>query len=120
MSETAAAGHGAAPRVAVLGPITVRRSDGVAVEPSGVRAKALIVALVLAAPRPLSVERLTDEVWGDEAPRGARAALQTLVSRLRAALGDGLIESLPAGYRLAVEADAIDLSRAERMLALAR
>jgi len=92
---------GAAARVAVLGPVAVRTPRGDLVEPTGQRAKALLVALALASPRAVSVERLTDEIWGDDPPRGARAALQTLVSRIRSTLGDDLIESQPSGYRLA-------------------
>ncbi|WP_290800823.1 BTAD domain-containing putative transcriptional regulator [Herbiconiux sp.] len=107
-------------RVAVLGPVAVRNAADELVEPAGQRGKALIVALALASPRPVSGERLTDDIWGDEPPRGARAALQTLVSRIRSSLGDDLIESLPSGYRLAVPGDTIDLLRGERLLAEAR
>ena len=39
----------------------------------------------------VSVETITDELWGDEPPRNAKAALQTLVSRLRAVAAEGLV-----------------------------
>ena len=112
--------------LAVLGPVAVGartggRADapgwvGALVEPAGHRAKAVLVALALAAPRAVGVERLAEEVWGDDPPRGVKAALQTQVSRIRSSFGDGLIESTPSGYRLggAVE---VDLLLAERMLA---
>ncbi|WP_066042541.1 BTAD domain-containing putative transcriptional regulator [Herbiconiux solani] len=112
-------------RVGVLGPVAARTATagatgGTLVEASGPRAKALLAALALAAPRPVSAERLTDEIWGDDPPRGARAALQTLVSRLRSSVGDELIESLPSGYRLTLEPTAIDLMAAEELLERAR
>ncbi|GLK17417.1 SARP family transcriptional regulator [Herbiconiux flava] len=90
--------------VGVLGPVAVGR-DGVWVEPTGRRAKAVLVVLALAAPRAVGVEALIDEVWGGEPPRSARGALQALVSRLRSAFGDGVIESTTSGYRLGFETD---------------
>jgi predicted ATPase/DNA-binding SARP family transcriptional activator len=106
--------------VAVLGAVAVRTATGGFVEPAGHRAKALLAALALAAPHPLSAQRLVDDIWQDEPPRGARAALQTQVSRIRSALGDDLIESLPSGYRLAVATDDVDLTLAESLLLAAR
>ncbi|WP_440709796.1 AfsR/SARP family transcriptional regulator [Herbiconiux sp. YIM B11900] len=105
-------------RVAVLGPVAVG-SPGALVEPAGHRAKALLAALALAAPQPIGAERLVDEVWGDDAPRGARAALQTQVSRIRSAFGEQLIESTPSGYRLAAAVE-VDVLLAQRMLDDAR
>src|SRR5262249_56355066 len=59
------------------------------------------------------MERLWPAERQAEPPADAANALQSLVSRLRgtlrqAGLGDGLIESTQAGYRLAVPADAVD------------
>ncbi|WP_291052340.1 BTAD domain-containing putative transcriptional regulator [Herbiconiux sp.] len=105
-------------RVAVLGPVAVG-SPGALVEPAGHRAKALLAALALAAPQPIGADRLVDEVWGDDAPRGARAALQTQVSRIRSAFGEQLIESTPSGYRLAAAVE-VDVLLAQRMLDDAR
>ncbi|SDZ27650.1 Predicted ATPase [Herbiconiux ginsengi] len=107
-------------RVAVLGAVAVRTASGAFVEPAGHRAKALLAALALAAPHPVSADRLIDDVWQHEPPRGSRAALQTQISRIRAALGDDLIESLPSGYRLAATADELDLTLAENLLLAAR
>ncbi|WP_382304122.1 BTAD domain-containing putative transcriptional regulator [Herbiconiux sp. UC225_62] len=120
MSERSAA-EGLAPvRVAVLGAVAVRTASGAFVEPAGHRAKALLAALALAAPHPLSADRLIDDVWQDGSARGSRAALQTQISRIRSALGEDLIESLPSGYRLAAATDDIDLTLAENLLLAAR
>ena len=104
------------PRVAVLGPVLVEDRSGELTEPAGALGKSLIVALVLA-PGTASVPSLVDDLWDDAPPRQERAALQTLVSRVRAASADGLLESSPSGYRLAVAADGTDLGLARRALA---
>jgi len=95
-----------AARVQVLGPVRVTGPEGV-VDVPGVNGKALIVSLVLARGAVVSVASLVDDIWQDDPPRNARAALQTLVSRVRASCGDDLIESLAGGYRLGT--DAVDL-----------
>ncbi|QJU52827.1 BTAD domain-containing putative transcriptional regulator [Herbiconiux sp. KACC 21604] len=107
-------------RVAVLGPVAVLSGTGERVEPAGLRARTLVVALALAAPRSLTTAQLIDEVWGDDPPAGAKAALQTLVSRLRATVGDEIVVSLPSGYRLDIEPDELDLGAAEDALDRAR
>lgn len=88
-------------RVGVLGPIVVESPSGAAVEPGGATAKSLVVALALAR-GPRSVRGIVDDLWGDTPPRNEKAALQTLVSRVRAVAVDGLIVSTPGGYALGV------------------
>ncbi|AMB59131.1 ATP-binding protein [Microterricola viridarii] len=109
------------PRVAVLGPVQVEGKNGVLVEPSGALAKTLLTALALGSQRPLggslSVEFLIDELWADEPPKQAKAALQTLVSRLRGVVADGLIHSDASGYALRVAADELDIARASALSA---
>jgi predicted ATPase/DNA-binding SARP family transcriptional activator len=101
-------------RVAVLGTVLVDDGSGALHEPSGTTGKNLIAALVLA-PAGLSVRSLVDDIWGDTRPRNEKAALQTLVSRARQGTADGLLESTPAGYRLAIDPDECDLHRARRL-----
>lgn len=91
-------------RVAVLGPVLVESASGGRVEPGGATAKALVVALVLAR-RALSVRGIADDLWQDDPPRNEKAALQTLVSRVRSVAADGLIVSTPGGYKLAAGDD---------------
>jgi DNA-binding winged helix-turn-helix (wHTH) protein len=70
----------------------------------------LLTFLALDAGRVVPAGVLADRLWPDDAgqPADPGNALQTLVSRLRAALRGagcaGLIESHPVGYRLAVPA----------------
>ncbi|WP_448630992.1 AfsR/SARP family transcriptional regulator [Cellulomonas soli] len=73
----------------------------------------LIAALVLAPGRTLSTVQALDLTWPDGAPSSGRAALQTLVSRLRATTSPGLLASTSTGYRLDVDPVGVDLDRAE-------
>jgi DNA-binding winged helix-turn-helix (wHTH) protein len=46
---------------------------------------------------------LADWIWGERPPAEAANALQRLVSRLRKALPEGLVERQPGGYRFEAE-----------------
>ncbi|MEY9952946.1 BTAD domain-containing putative transcriptional regulator [Leifsonia sp. EB34] len=107
------------PRVAVLGPVLVEDRTGALAEPSGTRGKSLIVALALARGG-RSVPALVEDLWDDAPPRQERAALQTLVSRVRTSSADGILESTPSGYALTVGAHGTDLDLAAHRLELAR
>jgi predicted ATPase/DNA-binding SARP family transcriptional activator len=94
--------------IAVLGPVELRR-DGVAVPVRPGKTTELLVRLALEAGVMVRTERLIEDLWADEATGIARNPLQTKVSRLRRALGDGsLVTGTRAGYRLNVTPDAVD------------
>jgi DNA-binding SARP family transcriptional activator len=67
---------------------------------------------------------LAGQIWPDDAPGNPGNALQSLVSRLRAHLRQAgladVIESHPAGYRLAVPPDAVDVTAFEAQAARGR
>ena len=99
-------------RFGVLGPLMVWDADGVPVTIRGLKVRALLADLLLHEGRPVSADRLVDDLWGDDAPANPSATLQVRVSQLRKALGDrNLVAHLPAGYLLQVEADAVDARR---------
>ncbi|WP_245641787.1 BTAD domain-containing putative transcriptional regulator [Nonomuraea candida] len=76
----------------------------------------LLARLALAGGRPVSAEALIDDLWGEEAPSGASAALQGLVSRLRRALrGAATVELVAGGYRLPIGPDDVDVHRFEEL-----
>ena len=104
-------------QVGVLGPLRVQSTGGRTVDVGGARLRALLCRLALSANTVVTVDALIDGLWGEAAPAGAVNALQSLISRLRRALPDGAVESLPAGYRLAAEVDA---DRFERLAAQGR
>ena len=83
--------------------------DGEPVALGGQKRRALLAVLLLDANRVVSRDRLIDALWGDEPPDTARNTLQVYVSQLRKLLPEGVLETAPAGYRLVIEADAVDL-----------
>jgi DNA-binding SARP family transcriptional activator/basic membrane lipoprotein Med (substrate-binding protein (PBP1-ABC) superfamily) len=66
----------------VLGPLEVRL-DGESVALGGGKQRAVLAALLLRAGEVVPVERLVDEVWGDDPPPSAAHTLESYVSRLR-------------------------------------
>ncbi len=110
-------------RIGVLGPLEVTH-QGHPVEIGGARLRALLVRLAVDAGRTVPVDSLVEELWPRESP--GLNTLQSLVSRLRRSVPDpAAVQSVPGGYRLAVEPDDVDAHRFERLarqgaLALAR
>ncbi|MCX4800656.1 winged helix-turn-helix domain-containing protein [Streptomyces sp. NBC_01214] len=104
-------------RYLILGVTEARDESGAALPVGGARLRALLAALALRAGRPASVAELVDDVWGDDPPQDAPAALQALVARLRRALGsrDAVHSAPTGGYLLAAARDDIDLHRFDRL-----
>ncbi|MCO1577181.1 winged helix-turn-helix domain-containing protein [Crossiella sp. SN42] len=104
-------------RVEVLGPVRAFGADGVPVELAGARLRALLARLALSAGRVVPAEVLLADIWGAD---GVPNTLHALVHRLRRALPAGAVESLPAGYRLALPAHIVDAHRFEQLAAQGR
>ncbi|MEW2066064.1 BTAD domain-containing putative transcriptional regulator [Streptomyces sp. NPDC007346] len=102
-------------RYCILGTTRALRDDGTAVALGGARLRALLTVLALHPGRTVPAGVLVDEVWDGDPPADAAGALQALVGRVRRALGRSAVESVEGGYRLAAEADAVDLHRFERL-----
>ncbi|NEW37006.1 winged helix-turn-helix domain-containing protein, partial [Nocardia cyriacigeorgica] len=96
------------------------RRGGVLVPVPGIRARALLASLAVTPGRSRSAPTLIDEVWGERPPRAPMNALHTQVSRLRTALPDGALEIGPAGYRLRLSAEQVDLAAVSELLRQAR
>jgi DNA-binding SARP family transcriptional activator len=84
-----------APVVRVLGPLELASADGPVV--LGLRQRLVLAVLVARVGRVAPADVLIEAVWGDDPPADPNGALQTLVSRLRARLPDGLLEPSPCG-----------------------
>ncbi|MFE1852555.1 ATP-binding protein [Streptomyces sp. NPDC002387] len=79
-------------------------------EISGPRLRGLL-ALLAEEPRAgCSSARLVDGLWPDEQPANPTKALQVLVSRARSQLGADVIAATATGYRLTLDAEAVDTS----------
>nr|WP_255672198.1 BTAD domain-containing putative transcriptional regulator [Glycomyces amatae] len=98
--------------------MAVRTDAGEPVPVPERKVRALLARLLVDPGRPVGVERLIADVWGDRPPADPRAALQTKVSQLRRALaGIGVrVERLEDRYRLAVEAEQVDAGRFELLV----
>src|SRR2546430_43440 len=110
--------------IGLLGPLQVRDETGRPVHVGGRQLRVLLTLLALNAGRVVPAGSLAGELWPDDPPGNPGNALQTLVSRLRAELrqaGAGeVIESHPAGYRLAVPPRAVDVMAFEELAAQGR
>lgn len=94
-------------RFRLLGPVEVSGTDG-ALPLGGPRQRAVLVALLLQPNRPVPVRQVAEAVW-DEPPASARSNIRTYLAALRRLVGNDRLLTGPAGYRLVVEPEELDL-----------
>ncbi|MEU8194584.1 BTAD domain-containing putative transcriptional regulator, partial [Microbispora amethystogenes] len=114
-------------RFGVLGPLAVWTAGGEPVAVPGAKVRALLAVLLLNDGRPVSADRLIDDLWGDDPPRrNPLGALSAKVSQLRRALEDAqpgareLVVSRPPAYRLLLDDEAVDVRRFHTLTTRAR
>ncbi|GAA3205208.1 ATP-binding protein [Dactylosporangium siamense] len=108
-------------RVELLGPVVATEDDGTPVTVPGARVRMLLARLALEEGRPVHPDTLVDDLWGEQPPAGAAAALQGLASRLRRVLGGaGAVQFAAGGYRLPVRGEDVDVHRFEQLAAQGR
>ncbi|TDC62361.1 AfsR/SARP family transcriptional regulator [Actinomadura sp. GC306] len=113
-------------RFGVLGPLAVWTDDGTPVHVPEAKVRTLLAVLLTGPGRPVSSDRLTDALWGDDPPRNPRGTLQARVSQLRGILdaaepgGRDLIAFRPAGYVLGTPPETVDAGRFTALLRLAQ
>ena len=94
----------------VLGPLEA--IDGPTSLPLGGRKpRALLARLALDANRTVAVQRLVDDLWGEDVPDSAVKMVQIYVSQLRKVLPDGVLRTRAPGYLIEVEPEAVDANR---------
>lgn len=98
-------------RFGVLGPLTVATGDGRPVRVSEAKVRALLADLLVHEGRPVSADRLIDDLWGQDLPGNPANALQAKVSQLRRAIGRDRVTYEAAGYRLRLDGDEVDAGR---------
>lgn len=108
---------GAAPSLTfgILGSLSIRRGK----QPVSLRSpqQRKILAALLVADRAVLADELIDVLWGERPPATAQGTLQTHVSRLRTALGGpDLLPVDAGGYRLRIDAAAVDSRRFAQLL----
>ncbi|SDC95625.1 AfsR/SARP family transcriptional regulator [Streptomyces prasinopilosus] len=104
-------------RFSVLGPVRAWR-DGEPVGTGSPQQRALLAALLLRGGRTATAAELIDALWGGEPPSRALAAVRTYASRLRKALGPGVLVSESGGYAVrGTDGDALDVAVAQGLAA---
>lgn len=109
----------------VLGTFEVT-IDGQSIVPRANKPRQVLALLVLHAPRVVSVDSLIDELWGGLPPRSALTTLQTYIMQVRRCIDDvaevaadrggnargakDVLLTSYAGYRLAIEANRVDVN----------
>ena len=99
----------------MLGPIRVAGDDDEEIVLTGQRQRRLLSALILHRGRVVSVDRLSEAVWGAESAVNP-AALQSLVFRLRQRVRGLDLEYRAPGYVLVVPDDHVDIGRFEMLV----
>lgn len=102
-------------RIRVLGPIEVEDAGGV-LDLGARKPRILLAALALHRGRSVSPSVLAEALWGESPPASHAVTLQGYVADLRKILEPGraprtaatVLQTSPAGYRLALPADAFD------------
>ncbi|MFN0028724.1 MAG: BTAD domain-containing putative transcriptional regulator [Acidimicrobiales bacterium] len=110
-------------QVRVLGSLEVEL-DGTLIELGTPRQRAVLAVLVLHVNQVVSVDRLIEELWGEEPPAAAASTLQAYISNLRRALEPGRRPRTPAavlttespGYCLRLPSGAVDAERFEGLV----
>jgi DNA-binding SARP family transcriptional activator len=82
----------------------------------GPKPRSLLTLLLLHPNEVVPTDRLIDELWGEDSPEDATAALRVNVSRLRKALPQDVLTTRSPGYLVRVEPDALDVQRFERLV----
>ena len=94
----------------ILGPLEVRDGER-EVRLRGGKQRALLALLLVNADRTLAVERIVDELWGEDVPETAQKMVQIYVSHLRKVLPPGTLHTRPPGYAVVLEREQLDLHR---------
>ncbi len=107
----------------ILGPLeVVRNGDAVPLGPA--KQRAFLACLLLHHGETVSIDRLTDELWGEEAPPSAEHNLHVYVSRLRKVIADEgrvVLATRAPGYALDLESeDVLDAVHFEGLVGSAR
>src|SRR6266540_3380103 len=86
----------------------------------GGRQRAVLAILLIHRGAVVSVDRIVDLLWGERAPDTAAKTVQVYVSRLRKALGEGLLLTRGGGYVLELAPEQLDAERFEQAVSAAR
>ena len=98
----------------VLGPLDTGTG------PLGPRERTMLTALVVRLGSTVPPADLAEAWWGEAPPRTWEQQVRNSVARIRSRLGKESVETVGWAYRLALDPDAIDAVRFERLVSAAR
>jgi DNA-binding SARP family transcriptional activator len=106
----------------ILGPLEVVDNDG-PLRLGGPKQRAVLAILLLNANRVVSVDRIADDLYGEEMPATALTQIHAQISHLRKLLdperpageSGSLVETRSPGYVIRLPPDRLDLRRFERL-----
>lgn len=96
-------------QIGFLGPLEVL-VDGAAIDMGGPRQQRVLACLLAATPEFLSVDQLTEEVWGELPPKTATHVISTYVSNLRKTFHARIVSD-GRHHRIDVTSDEVDAVR---------
>jgi DNA-binding SARP family transcriptional activator/pimeloyl-ACP methyl ester carboxylesterase len=107
-------------QVQILGSLVVRNARGSVIEIAGDRQRLLVALLAHRLGQTVPADVLAEAIWGADYVRDPKAALHSLVARVRRTLehgGEGdALRTDPSGYRLDADRASVDRSRFEHLL----
>lgn len=103
----------------VLGPLEIRDDDGNELPLGQGRERALLALLLLHANEVVSLDRIVDDLWGEDAPPTADKIVRNQISQLRRII-DGQLVTAGHGYRLDVPPGSVDVESFEALVAQGR
>src|SRR3954451_16067934 len=98
----------------LLGPMEVLDGD-TPVGLGGLKQRALLARLLVSPNRTVAVDRLVEDLWGEQVPDSAAKMVQIYVSQLRKVLPGELLVTRPPGYLVELDVEAIDAGRFDRL-----
>jgi DNA-binding SARP family transcriptional activator/ABC-type branched-subunit amino acid transport system substrate-binding protein/DNA-binding beta-propeller fold protein YncE len=103
----------------ILGPVEAHNRSG-PIRLGGPQQRALLALLLLHRGEAIPTDRLVDALWSERAPPAAVKTVQTYISQLRKALGDGVVVTRGRAYALDAPPGSVDVERFELLVAEAR
>ena len=98
----------------ILGPLQVVADDR-QIALGGAQQRGVLAILLLHRGEVVSADRIVEELWGERPPGRATKTVQVYVSRLRKALGDGVLVTRGGGYVLELNGESVDADRFSRL-----
>jgi DNA-binding SARP family transcriptional activator len=103
----------------ILGPVEVWH-NGTHIPVTAPMQRAVLTTLLVRPGEVVSVDSIIDQLWGPEPPQTAQVTIRNYVQRLRRALPEAVLDTVPPGYRLAIRPENVDAHRFASLVEQAR